>query len=757
MVFALTCYHLERKIKMHLIGETAAITGISQVTLRAWERRYGFPKPSRVSGRLRYYSEHDIALIQRMKVMIQSGWSPAGAARQLQGELSDPNFSESANHSKEKINIFSESALAVTTRQLASNSLDTIVGKQRGLRGTGKNAANRSLILEALNQLMTTLLQSNTKSQMLNDVLQNLVITFKAESGLIFLVNPADSNLTLGAHIGVSSKFVKEAKILQIGTGIAGRVALTGEPLLVENISSDPRLTLTMAREEGFLPLLCYPLISHRRVQGVISLLNRTPRVFTQPDLEMIALLAPHLGQAIEYAQLQEELARHQREQVRAIQRQLTKIATLRQETNRNLAQAIENKIFAPMAGFQNRLKSEQKELPPEIEIALEGVRQVLDKLPESPLPQVGLSQLIQQKLVPWLSNSGNNQLDIRLDNWPTELPDETTIQLYDGIQQLFNGLSQHPDFSNLKFYLTLRATSGHLEVLVQESTSIFEDLREQLIGQNLPEWFLRLRATLHLLGGEVRLEREVLTTQSQLVLSLPRYSDSREEQPHIKIILAEDQPLLRQALANILSTDPRLELVAMAERGLQCLELTRYLQPDILLVDVSLPDLDGSTVTRLFKTENPDGKVILLAAYDNDVVAAQGLEAGASACLLKNVLPNELLQTIHAVYEGHFIFSAGLASKFLVQNRLKQSARAARNLEVTGELNGEETKKRLAQLTERELEVLKGLAQGITGKQLARNLGISDKTLRQHISNIYQKLKIYDRVQLALLALSQL
>lgn len=204
----------------------------------------------------------------------------------------------------------------------------------------------------------------------------------------------------------------------------------------------------------------------------------------------------------------------------------------------------------------------------------------------------------------------------------------------------------------------------------------------------------------------------------------------------HARIIIADDQTLFRAGLARLLAEDPRIEILAEAADGAEAVELAGKHRPDVVLMDLKMPRMDGVEATREITTANPETKVLLLTTFDADSHVIQALKAGASGYILKDARPEAIVSSIFTVMSGGRVMATEVANRVLDM------------------LTGTSTPKEFYNgLTAREIEILKLLAGGLLNKQIARRLSISEKTVRNHVSNMYEKLNVYDRSQAVLYA----
>jgi DNA-binding NarL/FixJ family response regulator len=209
-----------------------------------------------------------------------------------------------------------------------------------------------------------------------------------------------------------------------------------------------------------------------------------------------------------------------------------------------------------------------------------------------------------------------------------------------------------------------------------------------------------------------------------------------------ISVMLADDHTVIRQGLRALLSAEEDLEVVGEAEDGRQAVTLARKCPPDVVVMDVAMPRLNGLEATRQILKNNPSTKVLVLTSYGDDECVAQMMKAGATGYLIKQTAANDLLKAIREVYRGNSYFSQTVAK------RLRDQCRAAFNSGQTPRKNGE--------LTSREAEVLQLIAEGSSNKQIAAQLIISIKTVEKHRQQVMNKLNIHDVAGLTRYAISK-
>jgi NarL family two-component system response regulator LiaR len=212
-----------------------------------------------------------------------------------------------------------------------------------------------------------------------------------------------------------------------------------------------------------------------------------------------------------------------------------------------------------------------------------------------------------------------------------------------------------------------------------------------------------------------------------------------------IKVMLVEDHVLVREGARELLDREKDLHVVAEAGDGEEAVYLAAARHPDVVVMDIAMPKLNGIEATRQIKAADPSTAVLVLTAYDDDQYIFAFLEAGAAGYLLKDVSMEDLIKAIRAVYAGESVLHPTIARK--VVNYFSQ--RTARR-------RADEEERDLDQLTEREIEVLKLAAKGMTNREIGLELIISVRTVQVHLSNVFSKLGVGSRTEAVLRALRE-
>lgn len=210
-----------------------------------------------------------------------------------------------------------------------------------------------------------------------------------------------------------------------------------------------------------------------------------------------------------------------------------------------------------------------------------------------------------------------------------------------------------------------------------------------------------------------------------------------------IRVLIADDQELIRQSLSFVLDAQADIAMVGTASNGREAIELVRKEKPDVVLMDVRMPEVDGVECTRLIKTAHPQIKVIILTTFDDDEYVFGALRYGASGYLLKGVSVEELANAVREVVRGGSIIMPGVASK-----ALEMFARMAR-----GSMQIPVDTQQTASLQENEWKVIREVGCGKSNKEIAAALCLSEGTVRNYLSSVLSKLDLRDRTQLAIWA----
>jgi DNA-binding NarL/FixJ family response regulator len=202
-------------------------------------------------------------------------------------------------------------------------------------------------------------------------------------------------------------------------------------------------------------------------------------------------------------------------------------------------------------------------------------------------------------------------------------------------------------------------------------------------------------------------------------------------DQGRIRVLAADDHPMVRAGLGAVIGGEPDMEFVGEAASGQEAVELYRAHRPDVMLIDIRMPGMDGLAATRAILAEFPAARIVVLTTYDGDADMYRALEAGARSYLLKDMLRTAVLQTIRAVHRGGKVIPPEVA------------ARLAEHVPRV-------------ELSAREVEVLELVAKGLSNKEVARVLGRTEETVKVHLKSVFAKLDVEDRTEAVTTALQR-
>ncbi|KGG80369.1 LuxR family transcriptional regulator [Caloranaerobacter azorensis H53214] len=210
-----------------------------------------------------------------------------------------------------------------------------------------------------------------------------------------------------------------------------------------------------------------------------------------------------------------------------------------------------------------------------------------------------------------------------------------------------------------------------------------------------------------------------------------------------IKVFLVDDQRILTEGLKMILGREKDIQICGVANSGKEAYELCKWNRPDIVLMDIKMPKMNGAEATKLIKRDFPETKVIILTTFNDDEYIYEALKNGASGYILKDATPDEIAEAIRTVYNGGALIQPEVAVKVLNKFSEMAKSKEVRNIDSRVEL-----------LTSREKEICRLVGEGKNNKEISKELYLSEGTVKNHITKILNKLELRDRTQLAIFAI---
>lgn len=215
-----------------------------------------------------------------------------------------------------------------------------------------------------------------------------------------------------------------------------------------------------------------------------------------------------------------------------------------------------------------------------------------------------------------------------------------------------------------------------------------------------------------------------------------------------IRLLIVDDHPVFRGGLIDVMDTDPNIDVVGEAADGEVAIEIAQEVKPDVILMDINLPTINGLQVTRKIKGQMEDVRVIMITGYDDAEQVFHALRAGASAYCPKDITPEALISVVHSVHDGKYYVDEKTMSYDDLMNWVEQKI---------GRFSGplvSDNEELFIPLSPREMEILEHVTRGLSNKEIAYKLGISHQTVKNHMTAILRKLRVDDRTQAAVYAL---
>jgi len=209
---------------------------------------------------------------------------------------------------------------------------------------------------------------------------------------------------------------------------------------------------------------------------------------------------------------------------------------------------------------------------------------------------------------------------------------------------------------------------------------------------------------------------------------------------PVVRVLVVDDQQLIRDGIASMLDIQDGIEVLGTAKNGQDALEQASSLKPDIVLMDIHMPVMDGITATEKLRRQLPDSQVVMLTTFDDESYIIRSLQAGACGYLLKDIPVDDLAQAVKLAHTGVYQLAPEVAGKLVGNLKVADESKNQKSLEID--------------LTKRELEVLKLIASGAANREIAEQLFVSQGTVKNHVSSILNRLGLRDRMQAALFAI---
>ena len=509
---------------------------------------------------------------------------------------------------------------------------------------------------------------------------------------------------------------------------------------------------------------LCLPLVVRDRLTGMLEVYG--PEALDEKaKVETLESIARQAASALENARLHRELA----EREHRLEDFAGRLLEVRQEERRRLARDIHDGLVQVAVAAYRNLQTYADDHPPgsplsrqKLDRALELVKQtvgearhVIVSLRPTALDDLGLATALRLQVDSLRAEGWKVGYDE--DLWEGRLSAEIETSLYRIAQEALMNVRKHARTNRV--HVTLMQLGSEVCLKIRDWGCGFDSRLplsgSSVAGKQLGLCGMRERATL--LGGEFTIHSQQGAGTSVIAeIPLPYATPTTGKQipdpqckvSPIRLIVADDHALVREGLRALLTSEPDLEVVGEATNGRDALQLCRHLRPDLALMDVRMPTMDGLAATRAIKAEGNAAGVLMLTVYENPDYLFEAIQAGACGYVIKNACKRELIGAVRKALAGQNPLNQDLAMRLL----RSLSSESGRRRKSSPE-SGKQSMPFSESLTPRELEVLRLLALGHTNRQISHKLVVSPATVKVHVEHVLAKLDVSDRTQAAVRA----
>ncbi len=594
--------------------------------------------------------------------------------------------------------------------------------------------------IQILNELMRVAVSRPNVAEVFDGVGRHVKELIDYDWMDITRLSPDENTFSLYAIAGSPITDLERGTLVPLSDSPVGEAILTGRAILRTRIPEDNAYPMEdeIAKVSGCRSAMFVPLASKGRAVGTLNFGSREHGRYTKSDVKIAEEIADHLAVIVENAWLYEQ------------SKELAKL----EERNR-LAREIHDTLAQSLTSIVVRLEGAEALLAKDIEMgrtevrsarelareSLEEVRRSVWGLRPLTLATSNLTEAIRWEVSKLRGEGVEASLRVQGDR-PTEMDPRCDVAVLRVVQEGLNNVLRHAKAGSVAVRLVY--SPDHVQLRISDDGVGFDPSSATDIlspaggGFGLTSMQERARVVGgHMIvrsspGRGTQLEADIpYQPHPPEAPSLSRTSVIAAPQPesessHIRVLIVDDHEVARQGIRSMLERSENVTVVGEADDGEQAIELIQSLTPDVVLMDIQMPRLNGVEALRRLGDLGLEARVILLSVYEADEQVFEGLRAGARGYLLKDVSRDELVHAIQAVHEGGSSLQPTIAGRLI--ERLDK---------------GEPSR-----LTQRELEVLRLLASGARNKEIARHLSLSVHTVKFHVENIYSKLDVQSRAE---------
>jgi signal transduction histidine kinase/DNA-binding NarL/FixJ family response regulator len=592
--------------------------------------------------------------------------------------------------------------------------------------------------IETLREVVESISSELDQKRLLQRIVAAAVELLHAYGGAVGLAQPGGDAVSLAALVNVPED---PGTLIPAGSGVMGLALSTRAPVIAQDYGELPA-PIPLEALYHLSPWLAVPVFWQGAVTGVFGICAADPsRRFTEADVEVLTLFAKHAAIAIENARL------YQQSRELAVTEERNRLA---REIHDTLAQSLTGMILQ-IEAMEDLLLVEPSQAKAELQSLQRLARAALDEARRSVwglrppvLEEASLTDALE-RLVRQEGQTGRFSGRFSVSGRPRPLTPTIEAGVYRVAQEALTNVRRHAEARVA--VVQLRFEAGDLALIVQDDGRGME--RDRAVGPDGGFGLTSMQERTRLMGGMMSLESEpgrgtrveVRVPYLASVLAtadVPAPAPGPREWP-IRVLVADDHDVARHGIVRMLESHADIVVIAEAGSGPEALEKARQLRPDVALMDVQMPGMTGIDVIEAMGREQIDCRPIILTTYARDDVIFEGIRAGARGFLLKDISAEDLARAVRVVNQGQSLLQPVVATRLV--ERIGRQAR---------------TQPEREQLTPRELDVLKLLAEGARNKEISAHLHISHGTVRFHVGNIFLKLGVSSRTEAVRIALKE-
>ncbi|HEX9124167.1 MAG TPA: response regulator [Actinomycetota bacterium] len=613
-------------------------------------------------------------------------------------------------------------------------SVDTTAAKSRARR----TALVRELEPTAsLTAVVEDLAGELSLRPLLERILRRSTELLGCDAGSICLVDEVAGVYRKEADIGVACQ---SGKVFPLTEGVTGAVVARRGPVIFDDYGQVPDGHVRPEDRASLRGVIGVPIWWRGAIVGSCVVFTRDPaRRFLPEDAELLELFAKHAAIAITNARLHEAAETNARAEAAAAERN-----RMTREVHDAVAQGLVSILLqlraahgAIVGGQVEEATEALVEARAAAETAFEETRRSVLGLAPSPLEGRSLEEALELELA-WANRAGVADVRLVTAGKPLDLPTDLAHTVFRIAQEALTNALRHAKARSVRVGVVYAPTS--VTVLVQDDGSGFDQTQVEHDGVLHSLGLRGMAERARLLGGTLELDSTPgWGTRVRASIPLPEGSVGAPRRPTrpVQVLVVDDHPMTRTGIVRVLSTaDPMLHVVGEAESGEEAVVAWRELRPDVVLMDLQMPNGDGIGAIERIRTEDPGAAIVALTAFTNDELVAGAFRAGVRGYLGKDASESELVGAVLAAHRGEMVLSPSAADL------------------LHAHLNGAGD---TPPLTEREREVLGLLERGLPDREIATTLSISVKTVEKHVGSILRKTGAQNRTQAAGLARGRL